>query len=279
VLYTADICDGVPDLPRGMVRYLRVIQMDARTYTTWTRDGRFQGPCVSLIQDDGVKRILGTVPVEEDGSAYFTVPAQREVYFQALDEDGLAVQSMRSVTYVHPGEKLTCQGCHELKHRPPNVPTRTPLAMRRPPSKIEPDVSGSNPFNYPRLVQGVLDRNCVECHREKKALDLTGDIGKGGFTTSYNNLARKYGFYFNVRNGSINDGVHGGARTTPGQFGARASKLYDLLKEGHYDVKLSEEEMHRITVWLDSCSIFYGVYEAEGGLAQLEGKVAYPTLE
>lgn len=59
----------------------------------------------------------------------------------------------------------------------------------------------------------------------------------------------------------------------------RASKLYALLQEGHYDVKLSKEEMHRFTVWLDSCSVFYGVYEEEGGRAQLEGKVVYPTLE
>ena len=61
--------------------------------------------------------------------------------------------------------------------------------------------------------------------------------------------------------------------------GSSASKLYQMLKEGHHDVKLSDEEMHRITVWLDSCSIFYGVYEKEGGLAQLEGKIVYPTLE
>ena len=66
-----------------------------------------------------VRHVLGTVPVEPDGSAYFTVPAQKEIFFQALDETGLAVQSMRSGTYVHPGEALTCQGCHEPKHRPP----------------------------------------------------------------------------------------------------------------------------------------------------------------
>ena len=71
----------------------------------------------------------------------------------------------------------------------------------------------------------------------------------------------------------------GPLRTKPGKFGARASKLYKMLKKGHHDVKLSAEDMHRITVWLDSCSIFYGVYEKEGGLAQLRGEIVHPTLE
>ncbi len=68
-------------------------------------------------------------------------------------------------------------------------------------------------------------------------------------------------------------------RTTPGKFGARASKLLKLLDEGHHDVKLTEEELHRITLWLDLSSIFYGVYEKEGGEAQLRGEIAKPTLE
>ena len=87
--------------------------------------------------------------------------------------------------------------------------------------------------------------------------------------TSYNNLVKDYGFY-NYGNG---------LRTTPGRFGAKASKLYKILKEGHYDVKLSKEEMHRITLWLDCSSMFYGVYEREAGQAQLRGEIARPTLE
>ncbi|MCF6286189.1 MAG: hypothetical protein L3K26_13505, partial [Candidatus Hydrogenedentes bacterium] len=67
-------------------------------------------------------------------------------------------------------------------------------------------------------------------------------------------------------------------RTRPGKFGARASKLYELLSKGHYDVELTDEELHRLTVWLDSSSIFYGVYEKEGGEAQLRGGIVQPTL-
>ena len=86
---------------------------------------------------------------------------------------------------------------------------------------------------------------------------------------SYDSLIHKFAFW--------RYGDH--YRTTPGKFGARASKLYQLLEEGHYDVKLDPEEMHRITVWLDSLSNFYGVYEKEGGTAQLKGEVVQPTLE
>jgi len=218
--------------------------------------------------------VLGTVPVEEDGSAHFTVPARKELFFQALDDNGLAVQSMRSATYLQPGETLVCQGCHEPRHRAPKTPLNIPAAMRRKPSELKSDVDGTNPFSYPRLVQPVLDKHCLQCHAENpdKAPRLDREViarGRQKWYASYHSLAPKFGFW-----------QYGGRhRTIPGKFGARVSKLYKLLQNGHYDVELSAEEMHRITVWLDSCSIFYGVYEKAGGIAQLEGKVVYPTLE
>ena len=93
--------------------------------------------------------------------------------------------------------------------------------------------------------------------------------GRQKWYASYHSLAPEYGFWkYGHRH-----------RTLPGKFGARASKLYKMLKDGHHDVKLNDEETHRITVWLDSCSIFYGVYEKEGVIAQLDGKIVYPTLE
>jgi len=218
--------------------------------------------------------VLGTVPVEKDGSAHFSVPAGKELFFQALDEKGLAVQSMRSATYVQSGERLVCQGCHEPRHRAPLPPQRLPIAMQREPSRPAPDVDGTNPFSYPRLVQPVLDKHCVGCHQKHpdNAPRLDREVivkGRQKWYASYHSLAPKYGFWsYGHRH-----------RTLPGKFGARVSKLYQMLKAGHNDVKLSEEEMHRITVWLDSCSIFYGVYEKEGGIAQLQGEVVYPTLE
>jgi hypothetical protein len=144
-------------------------------------------PRIGAAAQTNARAVLGTVPVESDGSAYFQAPVGKSIYFQALDADGRAIQSMRSSTYVHPGEQLVCQGCHERKHSPP--PTSgltTPLALQRAPSPITPEPDGANPFSYVRLVQPVLDRNCVDCHRQEQALDLSGTIeGPHGFSRSY----------------------------------------------------------------------------------------------
>jgi len=222
--------------------------------------------------------VLGTVPVEADGSVHFEAPVGKMIYFQALDERGMAIQSMRSGTYVHPGEQLTCLGCHESKGQAPKQSAGVPLALRRPPSPIQPDVDGSNPFNYVRLVQPVLDRHCAGCHGQKKALDLTGVVeGKHGWTRSYTNLAEKYGFYFHVSNGSIKMGVHGGSRTDAGRFGARASRLLPYLSAQHHGVQLPPEDFYRVTLWLDCNSEFYGSYEDTQ--AQAKGQIVPPTLD
>ncbi|MCL2624796.1 MAG: hypothetical protein FWD31_14125, partial [Planctomycetaceae bacterium] len=183
------------------------------------------------------------------------------------------VQSMRSSSYVQPGETLSCIGCHERKSGGTTLPAEPPKAMLRPASKIQPEtVPGAYPFSYPRLVQPVLDKHCVDCHAnpESNTFSLAKDpIGGNKFYASYNNLAGRYGFT------SYGDPL----RTTPGKFGAHAAPLYKILNEGHYDVKLSDEEMRRIVIWLDCLSNFYGVYEKDGGEAQLRGEIAWPTLE
>lgn len=231
------------------------------------------GVRIALAGDSVVatKWVIGTVPVEADGSAHFTVPANREVMFQALDERGLAVQSMRSAAYFRDGERLVCAGCHEPKGRAPPMPDVFPAALRRAPSTPAADVDGSNPFSYPRLVQPVLDRHCVACHGRNpgKAPNLGREPVQNHWFASYNSLAMKYGFW------DYGDNL----RTTPGKFGARASKLFALLDSGHHDVKLPPEDLHRLTLWLDLSTMFYGVYEKEGGEAQLRGEIVRATLE
>jgi len=258
--------------PEGTdVRWLRVIQVLPKSTAPPNK------PRIGVADQTNARAVLGTVPVEKDGSIYFEAPVGVPIYFQALDEEKMAVQSMRSATYLHPGEHLTCQGCHERKHRPPEPAELPTLALGRPPSKISPECAGSNPFSYVRLVQPVLDHNCVGCHQKESALDLAGPVeGKYGWTRSYANLAGDYGFYFHVQNGSINSGIHGGTRTTAGQFGARASKLLEYLDERHHGVKLSTEDLHRITLWLDCNSEFYGSYENTE--AQARGELILPTL-
>ena len=261
--------------PGTVIRALRIIQLLPKT--TPNADV----PKIGVAKQASARAVLGTVPVEADGSAYFTAPVNKAIYFQALDARGMAVQSMRSVAYLHEGERMTCIGCHEPPGRTQAVGQGMPLALRRAPSGIRPDPDGSNPFNYIRLVQPVLDRHCVACHeKEPKAPDLRGTMAKKGFSLSYGALAANYGFYFHSFNGSYSDRAHGGLITIPGQFGARAAKLMQVIEgPAHRErgLKLSDEDRYRITVWLDSNSDFYGAYENIE--AQARGEIVRPALE
>ncbi len=270
-----NVYDGQRPLPEGTkIKSLRIFQglpmsvpSGAPPHDTGMRIAG-AGDSVTMV-----RHLLGSVPVEADGSAHFSVPARRELFFQAVDEEGFAVQSMRSATQLQPGERLTCQGCH-TRPGAPTAPKSTPLALLRTPSRPVADVDGTLPFSYPRLVQPVLDRHCVKCHQENapKAppLDRTPVVMKRTtFYASYVSLAPKFGFW------DYKDSY----RTTPGKFGARAAPLTALLEKGHHGVKLPPEDFHRIKIWLDSSSMFYGVYEKEGGEAQLRGEIVRPKLE
>jgi len=249
--------------PNTKITALRIIQVLPKT-TPYA-----DNPQIGYGAQKNLRQVLGTVPAEADGSAYFVAPARKPMYFQALDERGLAVQSMRSDTYLQPGDQLACQGCHNRMHGAPRNPTRSAvLALGRSPSQITPEPSGSKPFNYPRLVQNVLDRNCVACHTKsrgegKKSPDLSNAMA------SYGNL-RNFAFFWD--GAAITT-----SRTIPGQFGARASKLFQMLDKGHHNLKLSAEDLRRITLWLDSNSDFLGACENVD--AQRKGELVYPSLE
>jgi hypothetical protein len=175
VLYSGNVYQGVPDLPKGIVKYLRVISLDFKTYSTWNKTYIFSGPTISIIQEDGVKRIIGTVPVEADGSVSFKAPAGKALHFQLLDEHYRALQTMRSFTGVMPGERRGCVGCHELHSVAP--PNDHGLALRRPPAELTPPPWGDRSIAYERFVQPVLDRYCGQCHQgegeAREKLDLT----------------------------------------------------------------------------------------------------------
>jgi len=264
-----NIYQSLKPFPEGTeIKELRIIQILPKT-TPYANN-----PRIGFGDQKSARAILGTVPIEKDGSAYFSLPINIPVYFQAIDGNGLAVQSMRSATYIQPGEKLVCQGCHEPRSKARTPMSRFPAAMRRKPSNIKPEVAGTKPFSYPILVQPVFEKYCIKCHTAKRAKgkkcpDLTkGRIGRN-FFNSYNNL-RKYAFFFN-------NAVYTTPRTIPGKFGARASKLYQMLAKGHNKLKLPPEDMHRITLWLDSNSDFFGSYKNLE--AQSRGEVVQPTME
>lgn len=254
-----------PDNTR--ITALRIIQLLPKS-----APGR-NNPAIGYATEKNARRVLGTVPVEKDGSAYFYLPPHIPVYFQALDERGLAVQSMRSDVYVAPKEHLSCLGCHEPRSAAPPGLAGVPTAMRRSPSVIRPGPEGSAPFSFARLVQPVLDKRCVACHaksQEKKAPPLHhGRPDTRGWSESYRNLQR-HAFCYASGNFTL-------SKTIPGQFGARASGLYSMLKKGHHEVKLEAEELHRIALWLDCNSDFYGAYrELE---KQAAAEIVPPILE
>ena len=244
-----NVYKGDMPLPEGVqVKWMRIVQVIPQLLT---RIDREKTRLISYA-DESVGRIpLGVVPVEEDGSVFCEAPVGKPIYFQLLDENGMAVQSMRSATYVHPGEQMRCVGCHEDKWEAPKTPTH-PLALQREPSKIVPEVdSGTAPFNFHRLVkEPVFDKKCVSCHQQhEKAPDM-----------SYASLARAdllftlHGthFQFNGNDQCLHCLGIGGSRTTPGRFGAQASGFMESLgKDYHKDVKLSADELRRITLWLD----------------------------
>ena len=268
-----NVYDSLKPLPPGTaVKALRVVQVLPKSTPV------HNVPRIGYGSEKSARAVLGTVPVEADGSAHFALPVGKPVFFQALDERGLAVQSMRSTTYVHPGQRLVCQGCHEVRSGAPPPPAELPLALRRPPSGIQPEADGSNPFSFPRLVQPVLERHCVSCHgKEPKPPDLrAGDVAqnRNRWFTSYANL-RTYAFYFGRFEAEYDAWTL--PLTVPGEFGARASKLFALLEKGHYEVKLPPQDLRRITLWLDCNSDFFGSYEDIE--AQARGEVVWPRLE
>lgn len=177
VLYSSNVFAGVPDALRAVATSVRVVQQDHKTYSTWFKAWQHQGPVVSLVQAEGVKRILGTTPIEADGSISFRLPPGRAVYLQLLDDRQRALHTMRSFTGVMPGEQRGCTGCHELGTRSPVSPARATAASVRGPLDLTPPPWGAGTsISYERFCQPVLDRHCTTCHSSgeaQKALDLT----------------------------------------------------------------------------------------------------------
>lgn len=203
-----------------------------------------------------LNRVLGTVPVEPDGSAHFEAPALRAIYFAALDENGLALKPMRSFTSLMPGETAGCVGCHE--ERTTAAPAgETPLAAARPPSPIAPFDGLPDVFDYPRDVQPVLDRLCVECHhpdRPEGRIDLCADR-----TPMY---SRSY--WTLISRGLVSDGRNYLGDAPPRAEGSAASRLLKLMDGSHYGAKATKRDREIVRLWIDSGAVYPGTYAALG---------------
>ena len=213
-----------------------------------------------------LERILGTVPVEEDGSANFELPAMRSIFFVALDKDDMAVKRMQSFMTVQPGEVISCVGCHENRITTPKSFQRT-TAMTRAPSKIQPIADVPEIFDFPRDIQPILDKHCVSCHGFEKTarggpcaggVILTGDRGPT-YSLSYATLTKRKQF---------TDGRDANGNHAPRTIGSSSSPIMQKLNGKHNDmtvkVKASAHDKKMVRLWIESAACYPGTYAALG---------------
>jgi hypothetical protein len=190
VIYSNNVYENAPPELKDKAKFLRIWSIEHKTYTYWShRNYASSGPEISMNQSEGVKKIIGTVPIESDGSVSFNAPSGVALHFQLLDENHLALQTMKSFTGVLPGETRGCLGCHESMTRSP-VTKMTGKALKRVPSNITPVPWEDITVGYERYVQSVLDKHCGECHEnpEHKAyqrFNMTLRPGFIGFKEPY----------------------------------------------------------------------------------------------
>ncbi len=240
--------EGLRGVPRGTVKELRVHGYEY-AYLHTESDHYAQG-----IQSGwDIKRLLGTVPVEEDGSVIFKVPANTPVSIQPLDKDGAAVQWMRSWFTGMPGEIVSCVGCHEDQNQIP-IPKRV-IASQKAPVALTPPEGGVRSFTFDLEMQPILDRACIACHTgEGKAFDLRGGTkDKKGYGTAYLNLHP-----YTHRQGPEADMVV----LQPYEYHPNTSELVRILKTGHYNVTLTDKEWRTLYNWIDYNVPDKGYFEA-----------------
>ncbi|MEI6678942.1 MAG: SUMF1/EgtB/PvdO family nonheme iron enzyme [Mariniphaga sp.] len=246
--------EGLPGVPRGTIKELRVLAYEY-AYTKSPSDHTAQG-----IQSGwDIKRLLGTVPVEEDGSVLFKIPANTPISVQPLDSEGRAVQWMRSWFTAMPGEVVSCVGCHEDQNSMP-IPKRV-MASTKSPVPITTPEGGVRSFTFDLEIQPILDRNCIGCHNGKSRLDFRGGTkvtdspsNKGHLKLSTSYVA--FHPYVNRQGPEADIAV-----MKPYEYHASTSEVVKLLKRGHNNVNLTDSEWRKLYNWIDFNAPYHGAFE------------------
>ncbi|MEI7908990.1 MAG: SUMF1/EgtB/PvdO family nonheme iron enzyme [Verrucomicrobiota bacterium] len=248
---------GLAGVPRGTVKQLRVFTYHFAYHGMGGQTNR-----VGLDGPWDIKRIIGTLPVEADGSAYFRVPANTPISIQPLDGDGQALQLMRSWMSAMPGETLSCVGCHDRQNSTP--PATKSLALTKPPTPITPWYGPPRGFSFIREVQPVLDRYCVGCHDGKTAppdLRAAPPVHPQAGDPNYNNSTQFTPAYLAlrsfVRGHTIESDMH---LLTPCEFSADTTELIQMLRAGHHGVTPDAEAWDRLTTWIDLNTPAHGTW-------------------
>jgi formylglycine-generating enzyme required for sulfatase activity len=231
---------GLEGIPFGEVKSLRVISY----HYGYMQSGGHESCGLESSWD--IKRIHGTVPVEEDGSVWFEVPPNTPLAIQPLDENGAALALMRSWMVAMPGETLSCNGCHENLNEV--TPPRLTTASRKAPQEIQPWYGPTRPFGYAAEIQPLLDEYCVGCHTDEKFAEKGRPSFEKGHTTDW----RKDRSYLNLvaftrRPGPESDLDMYGAM----EWHVTTSPLIQMFRKGHNGVELSDEAWDRLITWID----------------------------
>jgi hypothetical protein len=265
VCYVADVYRGMPEIARGSIKHLRIAQhvpwpYDPQRGTQDYISGEAYQSQIAFKSWSPV-RVIGTVPVERDGSAQFTVPTDTAIYFQALDDRGMEVRRMRSFVSLKPGEVRSCHGCHESQHWTPPANAGAGLAMLRTPSAPSPPAWGADRLlGYEWLVQPILDRHCTECHGAESpdgGVDLSAVRAPDGLLKSYHTLMGSQGDGKTTAAVLVStaDRFSNASVTQPKQFGSHRSRLTCVLIDDplHLErVKLSPDEWTALVTWVDA---------------------------
>jgi hypothetical protein len=284
ILYSNNVYEGVPDEMKNKAKYLRIWSIDHKTYTYWfKRNYVSSGPEISAVQSEGIKKIIGTVPIEDDGSVNFQAPSGIALHFQLLDENQKALQTMKSFTGVQPSESRGCMGCHE-SHTRTLVDTKMGNAMRHQPAEITPVPWPDITVGYERYVQPALDKYCAKCHQDPgnkayKRFNATLRPGFLGFKEPYMTLlgSPTWGSAYKERTETGGgygwadvimveafDTVDSMAYITPKPMTKLSykSRLVELMSSGkHFGVKVDDEALLRVILWVDAMGPYYGAEE------------------
>ncbi len=204
-----------------------------------------------------LERVLGTIPVEADGSAYAELPALRSLFFVSLDENDLSVKRMQSFVSVMPGEMTTCLGCHEPRTQTARRQSPGCMAARWPPSRVQPYAGVPDVFDFPRDIQPILDRRCLPCHecdRAEGGVVLSGDRGPIFSLSYYTITARDL----------VSDGRNGAGNRPPRSIGSSASRLLKLADGSHYGARATDRERRMLRLWIETGATYPGTYAALG---------------
>lgn len=251
---------GLQNVPKGTVKKLRLF---AYEYAYLKSPSDFDALGVQSGWD--LKRELGTVDVEKDGSVIFKIPANTPVSIQPLDENGHAIQWMRSWFTAMPGEVVSCVGCHEDQNTVP-LPKRV-LASTKKPANLQAPVGGTRPFSFENEIQPILDKYCISCHDgSSEAVDLTGkdktEYVRWGNYTTHRFMKNSY---LALHPYVYRQGPEAEIKVLdPYEYHGSNSELIQMLEKGHNNVKLDSMDMNTLYKWVDFNAPYFGDLEISG---------------